>query len=563
MDSEKNNSGNSENQKIPIGNSEVQEIPFSELPEQSKLYTDYIYDFEKVRKYYGVDFSNDNELRNHFSNVLAGFSPKRKKIVELLRRQNARLNNSSDYESMLATLSSENALAVVTGQQVGLFCGPLYTLFKTISAIKLASELKERFPEFEFMPVFWLEGDDHDIDESNHIHLLNSTSDVVRVEAIFTNDEEENLQPLSEIKFDASIEQVFQQVDALLPASDYKPALMNVLAAYYKEGETYSTAFARTLTKILGKNILLIDPYDAEIKKILKPIFEKEFQTYPKTSEEVIKQSAELEENYHVQVKPRVINLFYIEDGMRRGLEPIGSGMSLRGTKRKLMPEQIRMILETKPESFSPNVVLRPVCQDYLLPTAGYVAGPGEIAYFAQLKGVYQHFGVEMPPLFPRATATILERRVAKIMDKYQLNFLDAFENFEIIMKKALTAANPENIPGEFEKTTAEIKKAIDRLEPLIMRVDPTLKGTMDSTISRMLYHLQHLEEKTTAGYRRKNEQVLQQTKKFQQSIFPNRNLQERVLNFTYFYNKYGEEFMELLFRELPAYAKAHKVITI
>jgi bacillithiol biosynthesis cysteine-adding enzyme BshC len=553
MNSESNNSGKSE----------VQEIQFSELPEQSKLYTDYIYDFEKVRKYYGVDFSNDNELRNHFSIVSAGFNPKRKKIVELLRRQNAQLNNSADYESMLATLSSENALAVVTGQQVGLFCGPLYTLFKTISAIKLASELKERFPEFEFVPVFWLEGDDHDLDESNHIHLLNSTSDVVRVEAIFTNDEEENLQPLSEIKFDASIEQVFQQVDALLPASDYKPALVNVLAAYYKEGETYSTAFARTLTKILGNNILLIDPYDAEIKKILKPIFEKEFQTYPKTSEEVIKQSAELEENYHVQVKPRVINLFYIEDGMRRGLEPIGSGMSLRGTKRKLMPEQIRMILETKPESFSPNVVLRPVCQDYLLPTAGYVAGPGEIAYFAQLKGVYQHFGVGMPPLFPRATATILERRVAKIMDKYQLNFLDAFENFEIIMEKALTAANPENIPGEFEKTTAEIKKAIDRLEPLIMRVDPTLKGTMDSTISRMLYHLQHLEEKTTAGYRRKNEQVLQQTKKFQQSIFPNRELQERVLNFTYFYNKYGEEFMELLFRELPAYAKAHKVITI
>ncbi len=338
---------------------------------------------------------------------------------------------------------------------------------------------------------------------------------------------------------------------------------MNVLAAYYKEGETYSTAFARTLTKILGKNILLIDPYDAEVKNILKPIFEKELQTYPKTSEEVIKQSAELEENYHVQVKPRVLNLFYIEDGVRRGLEPIGSGMSLRGTKRKLMPEQIRTILESKPESFSPNVVLRPVCQDYLLPTAAYVAGPGEIAYFAQLKGVYQHFGVEMPPLFPRATATILERKVAKVMDKYHLNLSDAFGDFEATMKKALAAANPENIPGEFEEVTAEIKKAVERLEPLISRVDPTLKGTMDATISRMLHHLQHLEEKATAGYRRKNEQVLQQTKKFQQSIFPNRDLQERVLNFTYFYNKYGEEFMEILFRELPAYAKNHKVIMI
>lgn len=227
------------------------------------------------------------------------------------------------------------------------------------------------------------------------------------------------------------------------------------------------------------------------------------------------------------------------------------------------MPEQIRMILESNPESFSPNVVLRPVCQDYLLPTAGYVAGPSEIAYFAQLKGVYRHFGVEMPPLFPRAAATILERRIVKVMDKYQLKLSDAFDDFEVITKKALTAANPENIPGEFEKIVSEIRKSVDRLEPLIMRVDPTLKSTMDSTMSRMVYHLQHLEEKTTAGYRRKNEQVLQQMKKFQQSIFPNRELQERVLNFTYFYNKYGEEFIDLLFRELPAYAKSHKVITI
>ncbi len=132
-----------------------------------------------------------------------------------------------------------------------------------------------------------------------------------------------------------------------------------------------------------------------------------------------------------------------------------------------------------------------------------------------------------------------------------------------MVMKKALAAANPENIPGEFEKVTAEVKEVIDRLDPLITRVDPTLQGSVESTVSRMLHHLQHLEEKTTAAYRRKNEQVLQQTKKFQQAIFPNRDLQERVLNFTYFYNKYGEEFMETLFRELPSYAKSHNVVTI
>jgi len=407
------------------------EIPMTGLPDQSKLYTDYLEDFEKVRKYFGVDFSNDEELRNYFALALDDFAPKRKKLLEVLRNQNSRLNKCIEYEILLDILEKDNALAVVTGQQVGLFCGPLYTLFKTISAIKLAAEFKQKFSEFEFVPVFWLEGDDHDLNESNHIHLLNGSTEVVRVEAIFTNGDEENLHPLSEIKFDPSIEQVFQQLDALLPASEFKPALMQMLTSYYKEGETYTTAFAKTITKLLEKNsILLLDPYDAEVKRILKPIFEKEFQTYPRASEEVIKQSAELEEQYHVQVKPRVINIFYVEDGIRRGLEPIGSGISLRGTKRKLMPEQIRTMLETKPESFSPNVVLRPVCQDYLLPTAAYVAGPGEVAYFAQLKGVYQHFGVQMPPLFPRATATIVERKIQKVMEKYQLQFPDAFDDF-------------------------------------------------------------------------------------------------------------------------------------
>ncbi len=540
------------------------EIPFTQLPDQSLLYTDYISDFEKVRKYYNVSFSSDDELRAHFAKVAGNTNPRRAKLVELLRSQNLRLNAAPGYEPLLDLLGQENAVCVVTGQQVGLFLGPLYTLFKTISAIKLSGELKERFPEFEFVPVFWLEGDDHDLEESNHVHLLNAASEVVRVEAIFSNGENDNIKPLSEIRFDGSIEQVFQQLDALLQTTDFKPGLMQMLTDSYKEGETYTSAFARTLTRVLGDHpILLLDPYEAESKRILKPIFEKELQSYPRTSEEVIKQSAGLEEEYHVQVKPRVLNLFYIDDGNRRGLEPIGSGFSLRGTKRKLMPEQIRTILESKPESFSANVVLRPVCQDYILPTAAYVAGPGEIAYFAQLKGVYQHFGVEMPPLFPRASATLLEHRISKLLDKYQLDVPDAFSDFETVMKKALAAASPENIPGEFEKVTAEVKEVVDRLDPLITRVDPTLKGAVEATVSRMIHHLQHLEEKTSTAYKRKNEQVLQQTKKFQQSIFPNRELQERVLNFTYFYNKYGGEFIELLFRELPGYARSHNVIDI
>jgi len=540
------------------------ELSFADLPHQAKLFINYVNHFPSVENFYRVDYRNDKELRAHFEKILTRFGDKRNRLVQLLRKQNERLNKSSGYQAALEALSMDNALAVITGQQVGIFTGPLYTLYKAIGAFNLSGNLKERFPDFEFVPVFWLEGDDHDLNETNHIHILNSSLEVVRIGGEQSDPESENLTPMSEIMVDEGFNDVLGQLDAILRESDFKQNLFKMLSEFYTTGETFASAFSKTITHILQDiPFLIFDPTDAESKRIFGPIFERELSTFPRTSEEVIKSSAQLEEIYHVQVKPRVINLFYLDNGKRRGIEPISNAFSLRGTKRKLMREQLRTLIETSPESFSPNVVLRPICQDYTFPTAAYVGGPSEIAYFAQLKGVYELFEVDMPPIFPRPSATILEHTVQKIMERYQLSILDAFYDFDELVKKALRAVSAEDIPDEFTKTSDEVARAVHWLDPLAVRIDPTLKGAVDSTVSRMLYHLQHLQEKTIAAYRRKNDQVLQQVKKFQQFVYPNRDLQERVINFSYFYNKYGDNFINKLLKELPPYATSHKIILI
>ncbi|MGC8653836.1 MAG: bacillithiol biosynthesis cysteine-adding enzyme BshC [Candidatus Kryptoniota bacterium] len=540
------------------------ELSFAELPHQTRLLVDYITHFPVVENFYRIDYRDDKELHAHFEKVLAGYGDKRKSLIQLLRKQNDKLNKSLAYQSALEALSMENSLAVVTGQQVGIFTGPLYTIYKTIGAFNLSRNLKERFPEFEFVPVFWLEGDDHDLDETNHVHLFNSNLEVVKIGGMTSDPESENLTPMSQVKIDGAFKDVIGQLDAILRQSDFKQSLIQMLSEFYASGETFMSAFSKTITRFL-QNIpfLIFDPTDVEAKHMFGKIFDRELSSFPRASEEVIKSSAQLEETYHVQVKPKVINLFYLDNGKRRSIEPVGNAFSLRGTKRKLMREQLRTLIETNPELFSPNVVLRPICQDYIFPTAAYVGGPAEIAYFAQLKGVYNLFEVDMPPIFPRPSATILEHGVQKIMERYQLSLPDAYADFDELVKKALAAVSAEDIPGEFARASDEVARRVHTLDPLVTRIDPTLKGTLDSTVSRMLYHLQHLQEKTTAAYRRKNDQVLQQVRKFQQFVYPNRDLQERVINFSYFYNKYGDGFIDKLTKELPAYATVHKIISI
>ena len=230
------------------------------------------------------------------------------------------------------------------------------------------------------------------------------------------------------LRIDDGIEAVLAALDGDLAKTEFHPAVMNLLRSCYKPGVDFGTAFGTLMHALFpDEGLVLLNPLDREIKQLLAPVFRKELETSPRASEAIISQTAQLEGRYHAQVKARSINLFMQWKGGRYGIDPRKEhgDFWLKGTRQYFTREELMTMLDAEPERFSPNVVLRPICQDTLLPTVAYVGGPGEIAYFAQFKGAYEVFGIPMPVIYPRASVTLLEPRFAAVLDKLHLSAAD------------------------------------------------------------------------------------------------------------------------------------------
>src|SRR4030095_12722925 len=256
------------------------------------------------------------------------------------------------------------------------------------------------------------------------------------------------------------INSINEQLRSNLIDTDFKDKLMNAITSCYNERNDYKTAFALFMNTIMPDyGVLFIDPSDAEIKRLLLPIFEKELRTEPKLCEQIITASAEIEKNYDLQVKPKVINMFFLHNSNRLLIEPREGGkFALKNSKRRFENEEIFQTLQENPELFSPNVVLRPICQDYLLPTAAYVGGPAEISYFAQLKPAYKHYELTMPVVFPRASITIIESKISKFMNNFNVNFEDIFQR-NLLVSKVVEKLSEVKIEEEISKYSDELNK--------------------------------------------------------------------------------------------------------
>ncbi|MFN3694870.1 MAG: bacillithiol biosynthesis BshC, partial [Ignavibacterium sp.] len=248
---------------------------------------------------------------------------------------------------------------------------------------------------------------------------------------------EKNPGAVGNIEIDEFFNQFLETVKTQLPATEYKDSLINALQGYYKPGSTMVKSFTGFLNHFYeDSGLIFVNSNTAELKKILQPVFHKEINSNSTVSQLVIEKSAELEERYHAQVKAKSINLFMFHKGGRFSIEPSEHDYYLKNTRQRFTKDELNTVVVNSPEAFSPNVVLRPICQDTLLPTAAYVAGPGEIAYFAQLKSVYEFFYVTMPIIYPRASVTIVEEKIQKVLDKFSLDVLDMYGEIDQILNK-------------------------------------------------------------------------------------------------------------------------------
>ena len=540
-------------------------ISFNEIPENTKLFLDYLNNFEKVQKFYKDNFRDKESFSSKFQQLKESPREFRTELSTIINSQYKDFTPSSKTLKNISLLKNKETLAIVTGQQLGILGGPMYTFYKIITAIKLASHLSERYDDYHFVPVFWLEGDDHDFDEVRTINAVNDNNEIVKISYTDGELEEDiNRGSVGHLKFKDTIANFLKEFETQLRDTEFKTQLMENFRNFYKEDKTFKDSFRELLFWMFDQyGLVIFDPQDAKVKELLKPIFKKEVSDFRSHTENLVNTSAKLEELYHAQVKIRPINLFYNYDEGRYIIEPFENEFRLKGKRKKFLIDELVNMIESEPEKFSPNVLLRPVCQDYLLPTAFYIGGPSEIAYFAQILPLYEFYNVEPAIIYPRSSATIVEKSIKTILDKYELEITDLFTDPNKLKNQIINNVSENNLENIFKGSKNKIDLVFDELKEKLFEIDKTLGEVNTKYRIKVLTYIDELNAKATEAQKKRYEITLRQIDKASLILYPNLNLQERELSFFQFVNKYSVDILKKIYEELAINKFEHQIIEL
>ncbi len=544
-------------------------IPFNKLPGFNHLFIDYIDNFENLNEFFSYNYRDEDsfvklsDFKNQF--YLRDETFNRDTIANILTIQNKAFNSFDKTFRNIEKLRKDNTYAIVSGQQIGLFTGSYYTILKALNTVMLCNYLNDTFSKYNFIPIFWLEGDDHDLQEVNHINIIDKNNKVIKIEYksnLINNDK--NLKPVADIEFDENIITTINNLFENLRKTEFSTELKSIVEKSYKPGLNFKLSFGRFLNYILGDlGLILFDPTDVEVKKLLLPIFLKELNTFPKSCELVIDTSIKLEQNYELQIKPKPINLFYKHNGNRHLIEPKQNKcFGLKNTKIKFSADELFNRLYEHPEYFSPNVVLRPICQDYLLPTVCYIAGPSEISYFAQLKRVYEFYNNVMPIIFPRTSMTFIEISVNNFLLKNDLNFDDLFSE-TLVIQKSLMKLNSINIDEIFNTFREGLNTITYEAGEKLRIIDKNLETYFTNKVNKFSENLNTIKAKANEALIRNNQHTINKLKEIISFIYPSNYLQERYINILYYLNKYSLDLIKFLENNLDLYSKEHQFVVL
>jgi bacillithiol synthase len=540
------------------------QLNFGDIPGQYNLFLDYLYEFDNVKQFYRHNFRNKEEYLKLFKALSETEREFRADIPKIIKEQYSGFNPSQKTTQNIEALKDKKTLAVVTGQQLGILGGPLYTFYKIITAIKLTAYLKERYDDYNFVPVFWLEGDDHDFEEVRSVSIINDMNEIVKISYNDEIGEDEFRNSVGLLTIKESINSFFENIDKHLRDTEFKSPLIEKLKGMYSAGKSFKQSFKELLFWLFDKHgLIILDPQDVIIKNLLKPVFKKEINDFRIHTEKLVNVSAKLEELYHAQVKVRPVNLFYSNQDGRFLIEPVENEFRLRRKRKRFSYDELIELADNKPESFSPNVLLRPICQDYLLPTTFYIGGPSEVSYFAQVTPLYDFYKLKTPIIYPRASATIFEKNIEPLLEKFDLAFEDVFLNPDELKAKVIKSFSKNSLDEVFAESNNQIELALDGLKEKLFEFDKTIADASTKYKQKIFHYVDELKGKAFDAQKKRHEATLRQIDKLTTSLFPNSDLQERVLNFVYYYNKYGKSFLEKIFSELAINKFEHQVIKL
>lgn len=543
-------------------------LNIDKVPGLNALYKDYIENFDAVKIFYEYDYQTTEDFLKCVKDKKQSYPSgkvNRAELSNILIRQNKFFNSAEKTYQNLEALKDENTFAIVTGQQVGILSGPLYTIYKALNTIQLAEKLNSELSEYKFIPVFWLEADDHDFLEINNINILNKENELVNLRYFENGAEQERyLKPATSVLVDDNFENLIKELEENLHHTDFSDAIFDYIRRSYRVGIDLKTAFARFLNYLFeNSGLIFFDPTDAEIKRFLIPVIEKELNTFPKVCEIVIDASAKLEHSYEPQIKPKAINLFYNHNENRYLIEPRDdNSFGLKNSRQKFEKSEMIDSLNLNYQNFSSNVITRPIFQDFILPTVAYIGGPSEISYFAQLKNVYEYFNVRMPIIYPRTSVTLMESKSMQFFKKYDIMLEEMF-NQEAVNEKLLGKTSEINLEELFNEYIDEMNSLNYSFERELTKVDKNLVNNFKNRNQKNFETLQMLKQKFIDSQINQNEGVFAKMKSIYNNIYPESKLQERILNVSYFLNKYGIDLMKMLKTNINISEFNHQLIEL
>ncbi len=506
-------------------------LAFRRLPHQPKLFLEYLDHFERVKTFYVHPPTMQAVTRT--ARKLEYPRERRGEVAELLRKQNIALGAGAETQSNLARLE-KGAIAIVTGQQVGLFSGPAYAIYKALTAVQIAEELTRG--GIPAVPVFWMATEDHDLDE-------------VRTATWFDQGKLRRFElpvvgagrPVGGISLGAEVEPFAREAAELL-SNQGSDLLAEYLRESYRPGETYGSAFAKLFTRLFAQQgLILMDPLDPGLHRVATPLYQHALAERDAVNEKLLQRGKDLDRagfDAQVKVTSRSTLLFYLGDGARQVITA-SNGKFQAGDKTWARDELVHLT-HAEPGKFSPNALFRPVVQDYLLPTAAYVAGPAEISYFAQSEVIYRHLLGRMPVMLPRAGFTLVDAKAAKLLRRYGLTVEEVWAGSQSLRHKMEGASVPKGLSKTFERDQKQIQKMLTQLGKRIAKLDPTLKGTVERAKQRIEYHLEKLRRKAGKAEDQKTGLISAHEQYLESLLYPHKALQSRELCLLPFLARWG-----------------------
>ncbi|HYA89230.1 MAG TPA: bacillithiol biosynthesis cysteine-adding enzyme BshC [archaeon] len=529
-------------------------LALHDLPHTTKLFSTFIEDFQRVSRYYAHPPTEAGVLAAAREVQLAPET--RARVVEVLREQNRRLGADASTDRSIDRLAA-GAAAIVTGQQVGLFLGPAYSVYKALSAIRWAEKATARGTEA--VPIYWLATEDHDLAEVNHSDW-NTREGLARYELPLR--EEDSGHRVGDVLLGAAVEPLAAKAAESLEG-EFAVEVSRALRESYAPGETYGSAFGKLMARILaGRGMIFIDPLDPRLHQLAAGVYLRAAEKADSLRDALLERSNELDRGgFHAQVKVtrETTLLFYNLDGRRQPVRRRNGKFSVGSAT--FTPDELRAAIDRNPEAFTANVLLRPVVQDTILPTAAYIGGPAEIAYMAQAQVAYQAVLGRMPAMLTRAGFTLVETPISRLLKNYDIEIRDVFRGRQYLRSQMEQKSLPRALERKFAADEKKLKGLLQGYRRPLEHLDRTLLGALESAESKILYQFMKLREK---GGRAENLRigVLDRHERLLlDALCPHREPQERTLSFLPFLAAHGPDLLETLGEHLDLACPHHHVL--